>query len=274
MTDNDFESRFILVLDGSQELVSRANLVLQQALMSDVGPESMPEIPVWRLHLAATSTFLGVLQCLRTRHSSLGAFSLLRGLIEAWTHLYFIADNSEADTAAIRAIRFEAGVLSEWASVKKAMNPDTDYDELQRDNDATILRLCIANGRNELPKRRTYKDVNPTLQKMAKFPTLERLELIHSASSVAVHASAADFLLETTTTGVTVVWASPGRRCAWLQMAIMCYDYLTISALSSVLDSSENSAIKDLHERWQLIYNDPLLMSAVGAENAEESDEQ
>jgi len=262
----DFEDRFSKLLGASRETIRDANQALLDVLMPGVRPESMPQIPVWRLHLGATSTFMGVLQCLSTRFSSLGAFSLLRGLIEAWTHLYFIADDSEPDTPAIRAIRFEAGVLYEWASVDREMNQETDYDKLVKGHDKTILKLCIANGRTTLPKHRTYKDVNRTLEKMAKSPALDRLELLHTASSVAVHMSASDYLLETTSTSVTVVWASPARRCAWLQMAIMCYDYLTISALNSVPNPKQNAIIKDLHARWQEIFYDPLLVSTVAQE--------
>ena len=267
----DFEDRFSQLLTTAQNTVGHANLALEQVLLpEEVRPTSMPQIPVWRLHLGATSTFLGIIQCLRTRFSSLAALSLLRGLIEAWTHLYFIADESEAGTPALRAIRFEAGVLSEWASVDKKMRPEINYDEITKHNRELIVGLWTANGGKGEPRRRTYSDVNPTLIKMAKSPQLERLGLLHSSSSVAVHMSASDFLLETSVTGVRVVWASPGRRCAWLQLAIMCFDYLTLSALSSVSSPENDEVIQELHARWQEIYNDSLLVNAVGSEGASE----
>lgn len=272
MLQDDFDTQYSLLLEASIDLVRRANGDLQETLMADVGRESMPQIPVWRLHIGATSTFLGVIQCLRTRHSSIGAFSLLRGLIEAWTHLYFIADNSEDDTPAIRSIRFEAGVLNEWASVDKAMNPELDFAELQKKNNAKILRLCVANGRNNLPKMRTHNHVKPTLDKMAQSETLGSLDIFHQATSIAVHMSATDYLLKSTDTGVTVIWASPALRCAWLQLAIAFFDYLTFSALSCVPESTPNAVIKSLHERWQEIYNDPLLVETLREEKSKRSD--
>jgi hypothetical protein len=191
-------------------------------------------------------------------------------MIEAWAHLFFIADESESDSPALRAIRFEAGVLSEWASVRKKMDPEIDYGQLMARNRDGIMKLWAANnGKNE-PRRRTYKDVNPTLEKMANTPELESLGIIHAASSVAVHASAADFLLESDDFGTSVVWASDARRCAWLQLAIVSFDYLTISALSSV-PSQDNAAVaQELHARWEAIYNDSLLVSAVATEGATE----
>lgn len=264
---NDFEHRFSMVLGAAEQTIGRSNMVLQETLLPNVQRHSMPEIPVWRLHLAATSTFVGIIQCLRTRTASLGAFSLLRGMIEAWTHLFFIADESEPDSPALRAIRFEAGVLSEWASVKKKMNPELDYAEIMRRDHEGVMKLWIANGGKGEPKRRTYKDVNRTLGKMAKSPELESLEIIHASSSVAVHMSAADFLLESNALGVTVIWASEARRCAWLRLAIICFDYLTTSALASVPNHHGEASAQDLRARWLAIYNDPLLAAAVADED-------
>jgi hypothetical protein len=262
----EFEDRFSLVLAAAESVIGRSNMALQENILQNVRRHSMPEIPVWRLHLVATSTFLGVIQCLRTKPSSPGAFSLLRGLIEAWAHLFFIADESEPDTPALRSIRFEAGVLSEWASVRKKMDPVIDYDQLIARNREGIMKLWTASwGRNE-PRRRTYKDVNPTLEKMARVPELNSLGIIRAASSVAVHASAADFLLEVDDHGARVIWASDAQRCAWLQLAIMSFDYLTISALLSVPGPDRATVIEDLHTSWQSIFNDPLLVNAVSAE--------
>jgi len=263
----DFEHRFSMVLGAAEQAIGLSNMVLQETLLPNVQRHSMPEIPVWRLHLAATSTFLGVIQCLRTRASSLGAFSLLRGMIEAWTHLYFIADESEPDSPALRAIRFEAGVLSEWASVKKKMNPELDYDEIMRRDHESVMKLWIANGGKDEPRRRTYKDVNRTLERMAKSSELESMGIIHASSSVAVHMSAADFLLESNALGVKVIWASEARRCAWLRLGIICFDYLTASALASVASHDEEASAQDLRARWLAIYNDPLLAAAAADED-------
>jgi hypothetical protein len=67
----DFEDRFSRVLEVAESTINRSNMVLQVNLLINVHRHSMPEIPVWRLHLVASSTFLGIIQCLRTRHSSL-----------------------------------------------------------------------------------------------------------------------------------------------------------------------------------------------------------
>jgi hypothetical protein len=261
----EFEDRFSKLLDIAKDNIRRSNLAVQENVLPEVDRYSMPQIPVWRLHLGATATFLGIIQCLRTRQSSLGAFSLLRGLIEVWTHLYFIADESESGSSALRAIRFEAGVLSEWASVEVKMNPKANYEEIMRKDQTSIMKLWNANGGKDQPQRRTYKHVKPTLERMAKSPDLKELGLIHASSSVAVHMSASDFLLESSTSGVTVIWASEPSRCAWFQLAIMSFDNLTMSALSAIPNHENGPVILDLRTRWRQIYNDPLLVSAVAS---------
>jgi hypothetical protein len=170
--DDEFEVQFSEVLSIAEENVWHANVALDDALLKDVHGDSMPQIPIWRLHLGATSNFLGIVQCLKTRYSSLGALSLLRGLVEAWAHLFFIADNGESGTSAMRAIQFEAGVLSEWASIDKRSNPAVDYDATVKRHQKTIMGLWKDNGGVGEPKRRRYSDVSRTLDKIAASPGL------------------------------------------------------------------------------------------------------
>lgn len=261
--DLDFEARFKGVLQAAREHSSRTNTAVQDFLTKNVGPSSMPEITVWRLHLTATATFLGVLQCLETKFSSLGAFSLIRGLVEACTHLDFIADDSEPGSPALRAIRFEYGALYEWAKVDKLRDPDMNYEDRVRDIDRKMLSLFRSNGHDGLLRRRTYSDVGQTLKKMAASSKPSRMDLLHAATSTAVHATAADFLLSRSPTSVSVEWASSSRRCAWLQFAVVSYDYLTIAALSLADNEERHSVIQDLHIKWLAIYNDPLITNCV-----------
>jgi hypothetical protein len=154
------------------------------------------------------------------------------------------------------------------------LDPETNYQATMKKYDVRIRELWQANGGANQPKRRTYNQVGQTLERMKRSQALRHVEILHSSSSTAVHMSAADFLLESSATSVTVVWATPGRRSAWLQFAIMCFDYLTISALMSVPSPLADGFIDELHERWQQIYNDPLLMSAVGVEGEANGESQ
>jgi len=258
----EFEHEFAKVLNLAEDNIQQSNHLLQELLLSDVQRDSVPEIPVWRLHLSATATFLGIIQCLKTPSSSLGALSLLRGLVESWTHLYFIADETEKGTPAQRAIRYEAGVLLEWRNFDKKTRPGSDHEETRRRHHATIMRLWVANGGEDEPRSRTYRHVQPTWEKITALPQVKGIEALRDSSSVAVHVGAVDFLLAFNDSQITVEWVSPGRRSAWLLYAIVCFDNLTLSAFGSVPSIDTQAATQDLHLRWLTIANSAALAKA------------
>jgi hypothetical protein len=53
-------------------------------------------------------------------------------------------------------------------------------------------------------------------------------------------------------------------------LAIVSFDYLTMSALMSVPDPGRAAVIEELQASWQAIFNDPLLVNAVAAEGDRE----
>ncbi len=109
---DEFESKFSVVLDRAAGL---GGLVHDYVTARHPGPlDQMPESTVWRLHLTATASYLASIQCLRTRRSSLGGYILLRGPLEAWSHLDFIAGGTRDGSSALRALRYEAGAIREW----------------------------------------------------------------------------------------------------------------------------------------------------------------
>jgi len=137
--DTNFETAFGRVLDRAPVLTEESMQTIEDLLLVEVGRNTMPEIAQWRLHLSATSTYRSVIECLKTPISSQGALVLIRSLLEAWAHLYFIADNDEKGTPALRAIRFEAGVVSEWSGTDvkveilgvKVSHPNEDPSAIQ-----------------------------------------------------------------------------------------------------------------------------------------------
>jgi hypothetical protein len=230
----------------------------------------MPEIPVLRLHLGATANFLGVIRCLKTPYSSIGALSLLRGLIESWTHLYFIADETEAGTPAQRAVRYEAGVRNEWRNFEKKTKPDLDHREMFRRNRTTIMGLWTDNGGKGEPKNRTYNHVSSTWKKITALPEFKGIEVLRDSSSVAAHVGAVDFLFAFDDSQITVEWVSPGRRSVWLLFAIVCFDNLTFSAFESVPSIDSQAAVQDLRSRWLGISNSLVLAKAAATKGQSE----
>ncbi|HVA60531.1 MAG TPA: hypothetical protein VNG13_08345 [Mycobacteriales bacterium] len=93
-----------------------AALLLIDALRSEEATgAAMPESSVVRLHFVAASTYRSGLLCLWMPETSLASYGLIRGLLEVWAHLSFIADDREGGDARCRALRYERGALKEWA---------------------------------------------------------------------------------------------------------------------------------------------------------------
>ena len=82
VTPPDFEAGYLPILDraaGYGEIVHDAVASLHPP---DVSMDQMPASTVWRLHLTATASYMASVQCLRTKHSSLGGF-----IPVSYTHL-------------------------------------------------------------------------------------------------------------------------------------------------------------------------------------------
>src|SRR5271157_1652399 len=94
MSGRSFEQSLPILIGRANEFADRG-----LALIDDLRPEGMtgvtlPDATVWKLHLVATINYRAGLACLRQPETSLGTFTLLRGLLEAWAHLAFIQDST------------------------------------------------------------------------------------------------------------------------------------------------------------------------------------
>ena len=128
-----------------------------------------------------------------------------------------------------------------------------------------LLTFEIGDEASLIDFERAYRDVSNSLKKISKSSGIDQVESLYVASSVAIHMYAADFLLESTDAGVHVVWGTPGHRCGWLQLATMCFDYLTRSVFD-LLDGASGILKSDINRRCLQIFNDPLIAAMVDAQ--------
>jgi hypothetical protein len=211
-----------------------AALKLIDALRSDDATgATMPESTVVRLHFVAVSTYMSGLLCLGMPETSLASYGLIRGLLEVWAHLTFIADEREGGDARCRALRFERGAQREWADTVRKAPPYIDsvawqarHDERNKDIDHLWTEWRCKGA------PRTWRHVKATLNALAKEPTMEWIPGIWSASSASTHAFGVDFLLDSRGSETKLVWALPSQRAAWLGCLVATFDYLTVTAAS------------------------------------------
>ncbi len=214
-----------------------AGMALIDELRSEDGTgATLPESTVVRLHFVAASTFQSGLLCLWMPETSLASYGLIRGLLEVWSHLIFISDDSEGGDAGeggdarCRALRYELGALSEWGDaalkVPDYLHPagrQERHDERKRDIEQ-MWKECGCTGK---PRKRGH--VAATLSVMAKELSMEWIPGVWSASSASTHAYGVDFLLDTHGIETRLVWALSSQRASWFAFLVAAYDYLTVT---------------------------------------------
>ena len=152
--------------------LAHAGMALIDELRSEDGTgATLPESTVVRLHIVAASTFQSGLLCLWMPKTSLASYGLIRGLLEGWSHLNFILDDSQDGDARCRALRYERGSLKEWEdTVQKAptyfdkVGWKEHHDNRRRDIEQ-MWKECACTG-----EPRTRRHVAATLRAMAKEP--------------------------------------------------------------------------------------------------------
>jgi hypothetical protein len=110
------ESQLVDLVNCAYSLSANALTLVESLLPNDnISFETIPEATIWKLHLSATGNYRAGLVCLRQAETSMGAPILLRGILEVWSHIKFIAEgDSENSTVKCRALSYELGAIDEW----------------------------------------------------------------------------------------------------------------------------------------------------------------
>lgn len=261
-----FEIEFASLIAKAREGAQNSLELVERFVHVGADQMSMPQVAIWRLHLTASSMFRGALKCLENNDSSLGALPLIRGLIEAWSHLFYITDMEGSGTPALRAIQFEHGTLAGWAAAQKKMTPDFDYNSEMKGIEKRMRELYVAHGHDGVMRQRTYKDVEQSLKKCSSLPDFSELQFLYAVGSVASHATAVDFLITLNPEGAELTWVSPARRAAWFRFAVKYFDYSTLLALSLSADHEVKFVPEQLRQYWLSICNDQVIEAALSAE--------
>jgi hypothetical protein len=261
----------IPLLNRADELGDRGQALVEEFLPENVMFESMPEGAVYRLHLVGTANYRSGVLCLKHPETSIGAFTLLRGLLEVWSHLMFIADDTAGGDARCRALRYERGAMGEWLSSVCVAPPAFDRDAWRMQHDEkcaeleTLWRTFGCKG-----KSRTRSHVVETLKTLAKDPGMDWITAVWRATSATDHMYGVDFALEDRGDGTSeLVWALPRYRAAWLTWLADAYGYLTKTA-ASILQPT-NPAGDRFREDMHVLAADPVLRRSIEGEYDSES---
>ncbi len=229
---DSFKTVWNALLDRAVAISDHALSLIDHALPENTSMATLPHGIVYRLHLAATATYRSAIVCLRSPETSVSAFALLRGLLEAWAHLDFIGDDGQGGDVRCRALRYELGAAKEWMDSVHDAPPGFDQETWGAQAQTRLVdiqeawQLLGCTG-----KPRTRKEVDATLHRMGKRAKMEWVPGAWRATSVTVHMYGVDFaLLDRGDGSSDLVWALPRYQATWLSLAASSYAYLTLTA--------------------------------------------
>lgn len=266
----EFDQILVPFLDLAHELSGQALALIDRLLPEEATGAAMPEAAVHRLHIASTVSYRSGLMCLLTPETSLSAFTLLRGILEAWSHLDFISDDTAGGDARCRALRYERGVMKEWANNVRVVPAGFDHDTWRRqhgENEREIEALWREFGCKG--PDRTQGNCAHTLTKLAQKPTMDWIPGVWRSSSATTHMYGVDFALLSRGDGTTdLVWALPSHRVTWLIFLVASYGYLTTTA-AEVLRPKDLATARFHHAVRSLAEDSELRRALTGEYDSE-----
>jgi hypothetical protein len=223
----------------------------------------MPNATVFRLLLATVPLDHAAVLALSEPETTLGSLALMRGLIEAWAHLYFIQAAVPAQMAC-RALRLERG----WVADTVALAHFEDENlpgQLQkaRQREAAILELWTDLG-CKAGRPRRYGDVRATIKDIETKFRIDWLLQIWSSASQTSHVSGWDWLLVDHEDGGTrPILPMPSHRAGRLNHLTVLFSNVGSTALHSVQVDLESAVSRRFHNRALTLLDDPFLKRAI-----------
>ena len=171
---------------------------------------SMPFATVYRLLLLSASVSHSGALCLASAETSLGSAFMIRGLLEAVSHLYYIGVAPDGDNRppACRALDFEMGAVDEWGDTVSSFPSSPEMRKWH--NDHNLKREQMYDIAQELGypiKKRRWSDVPKTIKTMANTENREWLLPSWRSTSTLVHMYGVDFAFTNHSSGSSdFVW--------------------------------------------------------------------
>lgn len=235
-TRSEFERLLPPYLDQAGALSDQGLALIDQLLPEHIDGAAMPEATVFRLHLVSTANFRSGLVCLVAPETSLAASTLLRGLLEPWSHLSFIKDDGKPEDGRCRALRLERGIMKEWEDNARGMAEGPYRDEwFKQFNENKREAEALWNEFGCRGANRAQANSRQTLKQITKQARMEWVDGAFQSSSAVTHMYGVEYALTSLGNGVSeLVWALASHRAMWLRLLTSAYGYVTTTAAEIV----------------------------------------
>lgn len=196
--------------------------------------DDLPNSSVYRMMAVVDVQYRAALQALVHAESSLGAQTLMRGLIEAWAHIDFIWSEG-LEGASCRALSIELGWLLErkrmYQNFPESVLPGLAPHLAAIDSNLEVVETLWASLKCQ-GKSRSYGSVNTQVTKMAKRPGLEWLIPMWRLQSEATHMGTSEWLFTEVAEGRNEIhFPSSAHRATWFQDALILYNNVAVTVI-------------------------------------------
>ena len=226
-----FDEVFDKALHAALSLSNDATSMIRSSLRTS---RIEPDSSIYGLHIAATASYRGALTCLLRSETSMAASPLLRAVLEAWSHIEFIADDDEGGDARCRSLRYERGTLKAWSELADGPLASLDlaaWRQQHRERIREIDALWTEFGCEKAPILTHH--VQPTLAKMAKRYEMTWLVPLWKHASTVAHGFGTDLAFHSDGVGPSdLVWIEPAVRAYLFENLVIAYGRLTMAGVS------------------------------------------
>jgi hypothetical protein len=239
-----FEARFPRLLGQARELSELFFQIVDHRMPNGIPGDRYPEATVGRLNYTALVQYHAAVANLAEPATALGSLALLRSLIDAWAHLFFIWGKGDLADAGCRAIRLELGLTADALSIARSAGSRASAEASIAQERLALLEAARSEKGCQ-GSRRSYSSVAPTVREMAKADGLDWLVPLWQTASQVVHGAAWDWLIALQPDGTNqLVYPSPAHRASRLNHLVILYNNVGQTSLL-ILGSEEGGPLRD-----------------------------
>jgi hypothetical protein len=259
-----FHERFWPLIDLARALPDLSDEAVSDVYGPSFGGTDFPIVTAARQMVSLVPLYKAALVALRDPQASLGTQALMRSLLEAWAHLYFIMGTDELRGAPCRALQVELGWAQNARGTLLEVGPEPAG--LLAEVEARIRVLgelqkalgCTKCGAHD------YSDVPATLQQLSKIAPdgIPWLIAEWRSTSQVSHVGGWEWLAQDGDDGTTAVSdPRPSIRAIWLNHLVLLFHNVaqTYFAVACVPPAGRDPT----SEASRLLLDDPWLKRMV-----------
>lgn len=261
--EEHFQAKFLPCLSEARKLADTHGEIIDTRFPSGVPGGQLPEATVFRLMLSAIPLYHAAVAALAEPETTMGSLVLMRSLIEAWTHLFFIVGDGGVG-AGCRALRLERGWAIDNIALTSAAGPGmVGEKEKAEARMAEVMQLWGELGCTS-GKPRNYSNVGPTTKEIEKTVGIDWLLSMWHTTSQMAHVGGFDWLLVDRGGGTSAfAHPPPSHRASRLNHLVVLFSCASWNAFQILGVDVEgepsnafNASVRDLLDR-------PFLLRAV-----------